>query len=214
MISCDQKPTVSVEEKVGLYNDVLDQIIMNKYYHHCLIPDENIDRMVNALHHGTIDSLTYSRIEDSLTTVRKNRLPKCVLDFTDDFQIYAKSRELNDIKFSITEALKDTFIISNFGGVSINAIVDTLSQPSALKATDLAVNYLEIVPYLKRKKRLYGEGMGVMGLSKIYFNRDLDKAILYYEFNCGPKCGTGEVVFIAKTGLRWEVKSYKRVWDS
>src|SRR5687767_9727090 len=215
LFGCEPVPIVSRDEKLRLYNDVLDQMIADNYFQHCIIFDEKSEKSLNDFYQGKIDTLTYSKLSDSLKAVRKSTLPKCVLNYTNEFQIFTKGHELNDdIKFSISEALKDTFLVNNFNGVLAKTIVDTLSQTGQLSANDLAVSYLEIIPHVKKKNRPYGEGMGVMGLSRIYFNKNGDKAILFYEFNCGPKCGTGEVVFIIKTGEKWKVEKYKRVWDS
>jgi len=73
---------------------------------------------------------------------------------------------------------------------------------------------LEIFPYTKKSNRPFGEGIGVLSFSKIYFSHEADKAILFYEFVCGPKCGVGEVVLLEKVKGKWRIVTYKRIWDS
>jgi len=208
-------PSPSLKDKLELYNDVLDQIVSDNYFQYCLVLDERHKEIQNDFYDGRIDTATYLKIGDSLKSARKSTLPKCELDYANEFQILTRNHELsNDLKTSVSENLKDRFLTENFPGVSPMAIIDTLSQTAQLSAKDLTTGYLEIIPYGNRAHKPYGGGMGVMGFSRVYFNKELDKAILYYEFNCGPKCGTGEVVFVEKVSGKWRVDKYKRVWDS
>ena len=144
-----------------------------------------------------------------------NGLTISAKDYANEFQIFTTGHELSDdIRFSMSEALKDVFFTEHFSNTSVKSIIDTLSQSAALSAKDLTVSYLEIVPYVKRVNRPFGDGMGVFSFSRIYFNKEADKAILFYEFNCGPKCGTGRVVFLIKENNKWKVEKYGDVWNS
>lgn len=214
LFGCEPVANVSKEDRLKLYNDALDQIITENYFQHCLDFDEKVEAIQRDFTQGKMDSLTYLRIGDSLKEVRKTTLPKCVLDYADEFQIFTTGHGLNDnIRNSITGGLSDTFI-SNFANVSVKAIVDTLSQTARLNVKDLATSYLEIIPYTKRPHRPYGDGMGVISFSRTYFSKEADKAILFYEFNCGPKCGSGEIVFLERANGKWKIVEYKRIWDS
>jgi len=72
---------------------------------------------------------------------------------------------------------------------------------------------LDIVPYKVYEENPYGRDMGVFEFSKIVFNKDADKAIVLYEFVCGGKCGSGEVVFLTREFFTWRIIKYGRVWD-
>lgn len=215
LVGCKPVSNILTDEKLKLYNEILDQIISDNYFQYCLVLDEKTKKIESDFYKSKIDSITYLKIGDSLKLVRKQTLPRCVLSYTSEFQIFTAARKLStDIESSIAEGLKDEFLTKNFGNISAETIIDTLSRTAQLNAKDLAISYLEITPYIKRQNRPYGDGIGVMGFSRIYFNKEVDKAIVYYEFNCGPKCGTGEVVFIEKVAGKWMVIAYKGIWDS
>jgi len=205
----------SKKDRLKLYNDALSQLIDENYYQHCIDFDGRAKNVYDDFVGGKIDSNTYSRTVDSLKIARKGTPPRCVLDYSNVFQIFTKDHRLGtDAILSIREGLKDDFVTEHFSNASTGVIIDTLSQPAQLDAPDLSVSYLEIVPYAKRAHKPYGNGMGVIGFSKIYFNKKSDRAILFYEFNCGPKCGSGEIIFLVKKGDNWTIVKSKRTWVS
>lgn len=212
LFGCQPVSEISQDDRLNLYNDALDQIITDNYFRHCLDVDEGLKTMWDDFIHGKIDSLRYLAGKDSLVSVRKRILPKCVLDYSNEFQILAQTHVLDkNIKSSIAESLKDPFVD---GFVNKSAIIDTLSQIAQLSVRDIVIDYLEVVPYTRKPFKPYGEGMGVISFSRTYFDEKGGKAILFYEFNCGPKCGAGEIVFLERESGRWKIVEYKRIWDS
>jgi hypothetical protein len=213
-LACDSNSRVSKEDRLTLYNDVLDQIVTENYFQHCL-DYERMDIVHKDFVRGRIDSLTYLLIRDSLEQIRKVRSPKCKLDYAEEFQVLIRGGHLdNDIKRSITENLNGSFANEFLKDVSVSVIADTLSQNASLVASDLAIGYLDIVPYEKKINKPFGDGVGVISFSKPFFNKNISKAILFYEFNCGPKCGAGEILFLERKLDKWKVVQYKRIWDS
>lgn len=211
---CQPVSEVSQDDRLKLYNDALDQIITDNYFQHCLDPDEGLKIMWDGFIHGKIDSLRYLAGKDSLVSVRKRTLPKCVLDYSNEFQILTQAHVLDEnIKSSIAESLNDPFV-NDFVNGSVETIIDTLSQTVQLNVRDLVIGYLEVVPYTRKPFKPYGEGIGVISFSRIYFDEKGSKAILFYEFNCGPKCGSGEIVFLERENGKWKIVEYKRIWDS
>ena len=196
------------EEAVKLTNEVLDQIIYSRYFQHCFEYDEKIEKLHVDFLNGRLDESTYYKIGDSLKSKRRNTLPKCTLDYTDELLISNDEH----YKFSLEDNLKDTFLINHFKNIPIELMIGTLSQSSELEVSDLNISYLQIVPHLKKKNRPWGEGMGSIAISRVLFNEQSDKAILFYEFICGPKCGYGEIVFITRFGDKYKVTGYKNVW--
>jgi len=212
---CESPREVSSDERVKLYNDVLDQVVSDNLYQHCVPFDKPAEKILIDFQQGKINQVAFDRASDSLKTIRKNTPPPCVISHAGEFQIFRTVHEIpEDIKASIVERLKDEFTELHFDDASISEIADSISRPSPLDAKALGVSYLDIVPYVKRENKLYGDGIGVFALSKVYFNFKADKGILFYEFTCGPKCGMGEVVFIEKVLDDWKVVTYKRVWES
>jgi hypothetical protein len=199
----------SKEDELKLYNTVVDQIIYDNYYQSCLANDNKLHQDFLS---GKIPEPAYLKIVDSLKAIRKMHGPKCKVDYTDRLGVLTKDSVFdNDIKLYIIDNLKDTFFVSHFGNASNDDVLDKLSKPANLNLSDLQINYMDMVPH--DNSTPYGNGIGLIAISKIYFNEKFNKAILYYEFLCGPLCGKGEVVFIDKVSNGWKVVGYGRVFD-
>ena len=202
----------SEEDELKLYNAVLDEIIYNNYFQFCLSEDslQKIDKEFSSEFKQTS---RYLKIVDSLKTVRREKGPKCTIDYTERLGTDTKeSMFSDDIKFSIQDNLKDTFVVNHFINVSAEDVFNKLSRPARLDLNELRIGYMNIVPHDKSEP--YGNGIGLIAISDVYLNEDLDKGILYYEFNCGPLCGHGQLVFIGKQNGAWKILKYMRIWDS
>lgn len=67
-----------------------------------------------------------------------------------------------------------------------------------------------IVPY----KKYYDWDIGKIAFSRIIFQDSKQKAMLYYEFICGGKCGFGEVLLVEEIGKRWVFRGRQELWIS
>jgi hypothetical protein len=211
--ACQSTSEITRNDKLNLYNDALCQIIDENYFQFCVDFDVTSTLRKNLIS-GDIDSSRYLVIVDSLKSARRGTLPKCVLDYSNEFQIFTPARVLDStIKMSIAVSLETSFVNDYFDG-SIDAIIDTLSQTAELQIRDLLVDYLEIVPYARKPYRPFGDGIGVISLSKVLFDATGRRAILFYEFNCGPRCGSGKIVFLERSMDKWNIVGQKRVWDN
>lgn len=56
--------------------------------------------------------------------------------------------------------------------------------------------------------------IGIIRLSKIFFNSAKTKGLLYYEFVCGGLCGYGNLATIEKLNNRWTIISSTQIWVS
>jgi hypothetical protein len=56
--------------------------------------------------------------------------------------------------------------------------------------------------------------IGKVSLSKLIFNGEKNKGVLYYEFECDGLCGKGELLFIEKSNGRWHIYKSLRSWTS
>jgi hypothetical protein len=213
VVACQSTSEVTRNDKLNLYNDALRQIMDENYFKFCVDFDVT-SRLRKNLISGNIDSNRYLVIVDSLKSARRGTLPKCVLDYSNEFQIFTPARVLDSaIKMSIAASLRTSFVDDHFDG-SIDTIIDTLSQTAELQTGDLLVDYLEIVPYARKPYRPFGNGIGVISLSKVFFDATGRRAILFYEFNCGPRCGSGKIVFLERSMNRWSIIGQKKIWDS
>lgn len=200
-------------EQLKLYNEALDQIITEKYFGHCLQMSGKVEQVHSDFMAHRIDEKTYSHIFDSLKIARKNTHPKCILDYSRRGYVFEFSKNDEGLLSSIRSNLKDDFVSKYFSSIPIRAMIDTLSTTAELNYSDLRLDYLDIIPYRVHEENRYGSDMGVLGFSKILFNKNLDKAIVLYEFICGGKCGSGEVVFLSREIDTWKIVKYGRVWD-
>lgn len=55
---------------------------------------------------------------------------------------------------------------------------------------------------------------GIVGMSRVGFNRSRDVAIIYYNFGCGADCGSGWLFKLQSGWLGWEVIEMEHLWDS
>jgi hypothetical protein len=56
--------------------------------------------------------------------------------------------------------------------------------------------------------------IGVVGFSKVFYNEQKTKGLLYYEYTCGGKCGMGEVISVEFVKQRWTIKRISQLWIS
>jgi hypothetical protein len=62
--------------------------------------------------------------------------------------------------------------------------------------------------------RKYPDSAGVIRLSRVGFNPNMDQALVYVTKSCGPLCGSGKYVFLVKDSDGWKVKKEFLVWVS
>jgi hypothetical protein len=62
--------------------------------------------------------------------------------------------------------------------------------------------------------RKYPDSAGVIRLSRVGFNPNMDQALVYVTKSCGPLCGSGKYVFLVKDSNGWKVKKEFTVWVS
>ena len=54
--------------------------------------------------------------------------------------------------------------------------------------------------------------VGRMGFSEVGFNKEMDKAILYFNWNCEHLCEGGNLVILKKENNIWEIKEILDLW--
>lgn len=212
IIGC--KNFISKDEELKLYSVVLDQIIYDNYFKFCL-EGEGTRRIDSVFFENLIHESQYIGIVDSLKMIRRKNGPKCRIEYTDQLGVYTKDSTFDDdIKQSIQENLGDILFKNYIDNVSINSVLGKLSRPAKFDISQLKIPYMDFIRHDRSTTEPYGLGIGVIAVSEFHFNENLDKAILYYEFNCGPLCGHGQLVFLEKKSGEWKILEYKRVWDS
>lgn len=54
--------------------------------------------------------------------------------------------------------------------------------------------------------------IGMISFSKVFFNTQGDKGLVYYEFVCDEKCGKGEILAIENKAALWTIQKNGRLW--
>lgn len=61
----------------------------------------------------------------------------------------------------------------------------------------------------------YPDAFGVVGLSRVGFNAETDRALVYISRRyCGLGCGEGTCMVLVREGCKWKVKEKGGVWMS
>jgi len=62
--------------------------------------------------------------------------------------------------------------------------------------------------------RKYPGAAGIIGLSRVGFDKDLSSAYVYIEFTCGRTCGNGYVATLKRGIFGWDVVVMEHLWVS
>jgi hypothetical protein len=92
---------------------------------------------------------------------------------------------------------------------NFNSTVTTVMISIKDKEKLLYGNYRKIKNFKK-----YANAYTFIEFSKVRFNNEHNKAILYYGTTCGPLCGGGNNVFLEKMNGKWIIKHTVGLWVS
>lgn len=202
-------------EELKLYNEALDQIITTYCKSHCLLQSDSefVENINDAFYHGKIDPDKYYRTADSLFAHRKTQLPKCVMEYSPFFYA-SQSMTSKDMQSAVTYVLQDDFFTEHFSNTPMTTVIDTLLQNTTFDWKTISLPYMRFVAHdTLDQKHLYGDtGVGVIALSKIYFSKERDHAILFFEFKSSPNFQRGEIVFLEKTWGYWKAVAFRNIW--
>lgn len=70
------------------------------------------------------------------------------------------------------------------------------------------------VPGQSEFARRFPGASGIIGLSRVGFDKELSEAIVSTSFVCGGLCGSGDRYFLKKVGGVWKVVSRRETWVS
>lgn len=60
----------------------------------------------------------------------------------------------------------------------------------------------------------YPNAKGIIAMSRVGFNSELDLAMVSYKFSCGPLCNTEWFYTLQKGSFGWKVETMENLWDS
>ena len=121
--------------------------------------------------------------------INDNQLKKAIKEFTTDFQNHPKINS----EFLKTDKL-------NIQSITFDKYYSYFEKKSK-----------NIEKSWKRIEKKYGTRY-VIEFSKIKYYKNF--AVLYYEYQCGGLCGTGNMVIFEKRNEKWEVLTEITFWSS
>jgi hypothetical protein len=63
-----------------------------------------------------------------------------------------------------------------------------------------------------RFRARFPDATGLLSVSRVAIDDSQQHALVYVEFACGPECGTGRLVHLARADGRWQVISGELLW--
>jgi len=199
LCSCIGNSTTTENNLSKLYSEILSELLDTNYYIFCL----------DKLHNDKLEITTNEL--NKIKNERKASPKKCIISYSQDFRSDINHRDILVPEWFIDKP----FFLDNFNVESITDVLNSISSSTRLDTSSLNVKYMEIEMYNKDKKSkvTFDESIGVISFSKVYFSKDTNRGILYYEFECGIKCGDGVILFIEKIDYQWSINQRLTVWN-
>ncbi|MDG1435062.1 MAG: hypothetical protein P8Q41_13670 [Saprospiraceae bacterium] len=93
---------------------------------------------------------------------------------------------------------------------------DFLDTPTNWDKSDIQnVSEYKIVNYTDFPDlKLDSINVGILQFSEIGFNKEKNKAILYYDWLCGGHCGNGNLAILKKEKNTWKIEEILNLWVS
>ena len=198
-------PRTTEDERLSIYNNILDDLVKNHFYNLYLGADlEVLERKFD-----------FDRDKPEYRIALEN-LRRLVDSDTAMWSAICIGHELRFIKFTQlgNEDFSDSvdFIagLSKHLGDSLTnnkGIIDSLTTPQKqFFAGDFHPSSFKV--------KAADCGIGEINFSNIFLNKLRDRGLLYNEFHCGEKCGKGEVLLIEKKAGQWIIQKNVRLWIS
>ena len=126
---------------------------------------------------------------------------------------------VNNDHFEFSESYISDTIFENYHSIA-KSIIECDKKPVKLELN-------EIVETGKYKLKYYSEFptgrqiflekynfnfSGVITLSRVYFNKNYDKAIIFCDYWCEFDCWTGNALFLEKIDGKWKIVNSKLLW--
>lgn len=192
------------DERLSVYNSILDELVTKHFYN--LYLGTEFEKLEEKFHYKR-DNPEYLRELDTLRRrVHSDTLMQSAICLRHEFSAIKRTQ--------LGSAPKDSAIIQAglrqmFAQVPLDykAVHDSLATPQQKFLAD------DFKPssYRVKTRRC---SIGIISFSNIYFNKERNKGVLYYEFVCGEKCGKGEVLWIEKQDGLWTIEKWIRMWIS
>lgn len=197
------------DDELQLYNDILNELVVHRFGGYLNIPEG----LWEAYGGYSMDSASYEDFEQEII-----KLHNKMFNDTSQFVLICFKQELNsstpayyrdDLQMSESLWVKAKQWLDN-SSLNWHSVLDSLSaSQTKYVADDFQLCTAKVIPHTKG---LNGCDIGYVSFSKVVMNVDQTKAILYFEFRCGSKCGFGDMLMVEKTGIRWTISNTIDLW--
>lgn len=185
-----------------VYNDILNELVKNHFYNLYLGPDfEQIEQKF----HFKRDSPEYKReVEKLRMSVDSDTSKQSGICIRNKFSSVRLSQlSIDNFNDSIDNP-GDPRNIIKIVSTDYKHVYDSLTTPQEFSA-----DYFQTRSFKVNTKPCK---IGIICFSKVFFNKQGDKGLLYYEFICGEKCGKGEILVIENKAGDWTIEKNLRLW--
>lgn len=202
----------SADEKVKIYNNILNELVEHHFYNRYLGKDE--EKIFNEYASDNPDTAKISRELIQL----QNKLFNDTARFSNIYLDTIYRPYFNQWSYYQSDtgryARETKDIISTFS-TDGQSVIDSLnSMQLGLEPNDfkLCTSKVLSVRDLKTQK---GKGtIGIVSFSKVFIDKTKTKGLLYCNFRCGEFCGKGELLIIEKINNRWTITETIGTWIS
>lgn len=189
-------------ELLDIYNDILNALVKKHFYQRYLGTDfENIGKEFGY----NRDKPEYkNEVEKLRTAVESDTSKQSTICIGSEFSFIKLSQlSIENFNDSIDNPGDLRSIFKNIS-TDYDAVYDSLTTPQKLSP-----DYLQSSSFRIGNRQC---DIGMISFSKIFFNKQRDKGLLYNEFVCDEKCGKGEFLWIENNAGLWTITKNERLW--
>ncbi len=226
-VDCNYKSeiTKSIQRdtfEISFYNNVLQELVEDAFYQYYLnyFIDSASSLFDDYYYKKILDSAEYSsRINILREQVLADSTKRCNLyldttnfwkpQFTD---IASKISDSSNTRFSVKlKSILTPFLGSDKG----TSIIDSLnSVQKRYSYIDFKLKACKVKDLSSRKHFINECEIGVIRISKMTLDSSKTKALLYFEFYCGSKCGMGDLISLELIDGVWFINGNLQFWIS
>lgn len=204
LFSCGNGPKSAVDE-ASIYSDIFAAFAEHDYFDMCWQEELTILRS-KYLSIDSVGEVQFKFKYDSLKRIAESSVEKCVIfqkrTFDDDIAQY----------FDFDRLSPDSFYDGRFEKFARDEMIKRLTTPSSISPT-FDGKFLGL-RHPESNDLAMGSGtIGSFAFSECLISDQNDRAILYYELDCGINCGEGVMVLVELKDEQWMIKKTIPIWD-
>jgi hypothetical protein len=202
----------SKDEKIKLYNDILNELIEHHFYN-LYLGTEN-KKIFNEYVSTSSDT---AKIRRDLIRLQ-NSLYNDTVRFCNIYLDTVFRPAFNQWTYFQTDtgryAKETKNLISTFSKDGQSVIDSLNSIQLSLKPSDFKLCTSKILSLRDFKSQKGKCSIGIVSFSKAFLDKTKTKGLLYCNFHCGKLCGKGELLVINYVNNRWMINKTILTWVS